>query len=324
MNIRDSISNIPPADTWEPQEEDIIFSNAKGIIAAPVSKSLNIIDEKGILDYFIMSSKKCYNSQVMRDHICLYLNYFEKYYDPDHELQVIMYRIKYMIDTTPLYSVENFMYDIRAYLLCSSLKSKVQAMVNDNYSLDLQYRNIPENLQYKNEHAMTMLIMSIFMNFVIPLITHFADTNKVDGIDEFILYVFDPILNMYPGIDIYSKIYETAYSNVSKSETKNAPIWAKQDIRGKDSVTHSYDSVNNIILNIMPKYVFNQSIISLNFTSILKSTSCQILDIEYEYNYISLSSSKRDESESSSEFDKSVPYSGDIIRKPYLYAGRAI
>ena len=293
-------SKLPKVDSWKPKQNDIIFSNVKGLIIAPVSATLQV-DAKD-LDYFVMNSKKCYNSQVMRDHICLYLNYFEKYFDQDKELQLILYRIKYLIDTTPAYNSLNFIHGIKAYVINERLKQKVLAMVEHNYELNLSYKNIPENLQYTNEHAKIMMTMSIFMNFVIPLITHFADKNNIINIDEFILSIFDHILAMFPGINIYAKIYETAYSNVSKSELKNAPIWAQQAIRGKDTVTHSYDSVVNIILNIMPKYVFNQSIIALDFTSIIKNTSCQVLDIEFEYNYVALSSSKRDD-DNASDFD---------------------
>ena len=50
--------------------------------------------------------------------------------------------------------------------------------------------------------------------------------------------------------------------SVSKSQYKNAPLWAKHDIRGKDVVSHSRDSVDNIILNIMPKYAFERNIVA--------------------------------------------------------------
>ena len=258
---------IPKVDTWTPEPADVIFKTNKGIIYAPVMDSLQITGDFKSLDFFIMNPKKCYNSPVMREHTCLYLNYFEKYYDPDKELCAILYRIKYLIDTTPLYGENEFINDIKMYMINPRLVAKARKLVDDNYALDLQYRNISENLQYTDEHAKIMLVMSLFMNFTIPLITHFAYVNKVGIIDDFILEVFDPILNMAPGVNIYSKLYETTYSNVSKSELKNAPIWAKQDIRGKDIVTHSYASVSNIILNIMPKYTFDKSIISLNFTS---------------------------------------------------------
>lgn len=265
--------NIPVVDMWQCPPEDIIFTNTKGIIIAPISKVLQITSDSPGLDYFIMNTKKCYNSQVMRDHTCLYLNYFEKFYDTDKELLIILSRIKFLIDTTPQYSEINFLNDVRVYILNERFKSKVNSMVDRNYQLDLVYRSIPENLQYTDLHAKVMLRMSIFMNICIPLITHFAYVNKIGVIDDFILQVFDIILNLYPEVDIYSKLYETTTSNVSKSELKNAPIWAQQDIRGKDTVTHSYASVNNIILNIMPKYTFDKNIISLNFTSINKNTS---------------------------------------------------
>ena len=295
-------SAIPLVDVWTPEPQDVIFTNAKGIIIAPVAPSLGLSPEFASLNYFIMSPKKCYNSQVMRDHTCLYLNYFEKFYDPEKELLLLMSRIKYMMDTTRMYTESDFLFDLKRYIISDNIKNAVRRMVDDNYSLNLQYRNITENLMYTDEHAKIMLCMSLFMNFVIPLLSHFAHQNKVGVIDEFIMQVFNLILYMFPGVDIYAKLYETTISNVLKSEAKN-PIWMKQDIRGKDPVTHSYASVCNIILNIMPKYTFDKSIISLNFTSINKNTSCQVLDIEYEYNYISLSSSRRDE-DNVSDFDK--------------------
>ena len=75
-----------------------------------------------------------------------------------------------------------------------------------------------------------------------------------------------------------------------------------QDIRGMNVVTHAQAAARNIILNLMPKYVFEANVVSLNFVSIKNCTKYTI-DIEYEYSFINLSSSKRDE-DSTSEFDK--------------------
>lgn len=309
-----NIQSIPPVDKWICQPEDAIIANTKGIIYMPVQPTLGLSEEWQTLNCFIMNSKKCYNSQIMREHTCHYLNYFEKFYDTDKELLVIVSRIKYLIDTVPAYTKLNFIHDIKTYIISNSLRNKAWQMVEDNYNLKLEYKNISENLQYTDQHAKIILCMSIFMNMVIPLITHFAYVKKEGVIDEFIMEVYDQILYMFPNIDIYSKLYETTISNVSKNEAKNAVLWAKQDIRGKDPVTHSCASVNNIILNIMPKYNFEKSIISLNFTSINKNTNCQVLEIEYEFNYIPLSSSKRDE-DNVSDFDK---YESNLIKQDEL------
>lgn len=303
FNFGNDGNRIPNIDTWEPEPQDVIFSNTKGFIIAPVTDCFNIKTEKDdTLNYFYVAPKKCYNSKVMRAHMCQYLNYFEKYFDPDKELLVTLAKVKYMIDYVPQYTHQNFLYDVRVYILSKSLIDKVIRLVECNYALDLNYKQIADSLQYTNEHAKILLTMSLLMNFTIPLITHFAYTHRRGEIDEAIMEVFDIILHLFP-VDIYAKLYETAISNVGKSQHRNARLWAKQDIRGRDVVTHSYSAVSNIILNIMPKYTFSNSIIALNYTSIQKSTGCQITDISYEFNYIPLSSSKRDE-DNVSDFDK--------------------
>ena len=68
----------------------------------------------------------------------------------------------------------------------------------------------------------------------------------------------------------------------------------KISIRAKNTTTHSKSSIENIILNIMPKYNYNQNIIAFNSTSIRKNTGFKITDIKYEFKYTLLSSSNRD------------------------------
>ena len=303
MELINPIVNVTPKiDNWVCSPEDALFTSTKNIIIAPISKCLGIESEN--IDYFIIRPKKCYNSQDLRDHLCQVLNYFEKYFDPDRELFVYLARIKFMIDNVQGYGYTNFMHDMRTYVLGDSIKNKVIQMTEYNYNLDLTYKNISESLQYTNDHAKMLLEISILMDCVIPLTIHFAHVNRITEIDEFILDIYDNILQIFPNADIFGKLYTTSYSNVSKSEYKNAILWIKQDMRGKDVATHSLESVNNIILNIMPKYAFDKNIVALNYTSVIKNTKCQITDIGYEYNFVPLSSSKRDAEDNTSEFDK--------------------
>lgn len=216
-----------------------------------------------------------------------------------------------MIDFVPAYDHNSFLRDLRVYILGESMKAKIENLVRYNYKLDLSYSNISAPLQYTNDHAICMMEMSIMMDLVIPLATHFASKKRIGEIDEFLLDVYDIILYIFPNVDLFSKFYETGISNVSKSENKNMLLWQKQDIRGKDVVTHSRDSVDNIILNIMPKYAFNRNVVALNYTSIQKNTNCQIIEIGYEFGFVSLSSSKRDGDENTSEFDK---YESNMIK----------
>jgi hypothetical protein len=181
-------------------------------------------------------------------------------------------------------------------------------MVEYNYSLQLSYKsNNNPQLQYTDNHAKTLLKTSVLMNLCIPIITHFAYIKKVANIDEYLLDIYDYIiytLSQMSHMDIAAKLYETANSNVDRNAKNNAALWKKQDIRGKDTVTHSTDTVRNIILNILPKYTFSQNMISLNHTSIQKSNKFQITDIRYSFNYVPLSSSRREGEDNTSDFDK--------------------
>lgn len=290
-------------DEWVPAEHEIIFKNIKRYFIAPVSAFWQTEPSPG-LDMFDLATKKCYNSEEMREHMCHYLNYLERYYDPDKEYLTVLCRIKFLIGYGNGYNKNAFIYDIRRYILNESLVSKVARMVDDNYRLTLSYKSINNPaLQYTDDHAKKMMVMSMIMNMMIPLLTHYAYTNKVTDIDTFLLEVYDYIIYMYPDVDIYSKMYETCITNVSKNEQRNKGLWMKQDIRGLDTVIHSDNSLDNIILNIMPKYTFTKNLVNLNFSSINNNTGFQVTDIEYEYSYIALSSSKRDE-DSTSDFDK--------------------
>ena len=116
------------------------------------------------------------------------------------------------------------------------------------------------------------------MNIIIPLLTHFIYTNKIINANGFLLEIYDILLHMYD-VDIYNKLYETSISNITKSGKNHSLLWSMQDIRGNNLTTHSLSCVNNIILNIMPKYQYSQNIIHFNFRSISNNTAFQITDI---------------------------------------------
>lgn len=281
-------TDFVPVDIWKPSsEEDIIFKPGRGSIRIPVTSLFQITDpSKESLDIFILSSKRCYNGDIVKCHISKYMNYFEKYYDTDHELLWMIARIKCNIDLIPSYTKEQFRYDIDRLILSESICMKAIRMNCDNYGLKLdekKYKNEKNpSLIYSDRHAKIILWMSLLMNMIIPLATHFIYINKIVNANEFLLWIFDSIISM-TDVDIYNKFYETSSSNVNRSAKKHERLWNKQDIRGKDTVTHSIESVQNIILNIMPKYTYDKNIISFNYTSINMNVHYQVTGIELTY-----------------------------------------
>ena len=142
-------------DKWIPLVGENIFTNVKNAIILPVSSFFGMT-KSNVLDTFFLLPKRCYNSDEIRNHICKYLNYFEKFYDREHELLFYMYKIKASIDmgvydnavdngviidgidneNTPP-KIKAFLYDIKTYILSESIYNKVWKMVEDNYNLEL-------------------------------------------------------------------------------------------------------------------------------------------------------------------------------------------
>lgn len=140
-----------PVDEWQPAcPEDEIFKTVRGAIMVDISSYYGL-EPNPQFDSFIMSTKRSYNNPDMRAHTVQYLNYFEKYYDTDHELLAIYYRLKYLIDIEPAYSKEAFLYDLERYIMHGPISLKIGFMNRDNYALNLTYKNLKNpNLQYSD------------------------------------------------------------------------------------------------------------------------------------------------------------------------------
>ena len=303
-----------PVDEWEPEPEDRIFKTTKGALILPVSQYYGIPNNDNF-NTFVLSTKRCYNGTTMLEHLPHYMNYFEKFYDQDHELLMIMYKIKYLIDYQEGYTKEMFFNDINKYIMSDSIIAKASMMNEDNYTLNLdskKYRNDKNpTLQYNDKHAKILMWLSLMMNMMIPLLTHFIYVNRITNTNQFLKEEYDNILqyiNDVMNVSIITKLQATASSNILKDSKDNKKLWEMQDIRSVSTTTHSIESVDNILLNIIPKYRYDKNIVSLNYSSIRNSNKYQVTAIGYEYNYVALSASKRD-LENNSELDKFESYS---------------
>lgn len=303
--------------SWVPTEDQIYFRTAKGIISVPLSSMFTYEDKN--IDIFDMSPKRCYNKDERREHFVHYLNYFVNYFDPDKELLRIYSFIKYCIDYEENYTKDDFLYDIKTYILSGTMYNKISNMTSYNYVIDLSYNSkIDESLVYTNTHGMIFMMLSIMTNIVIPLLSHFMSVNRITNVDGFTLEVYDVLISRFYSMDIINKLYETSNSTNDKSQKQHSVLWNKQDIRSKNLTTHSMDSLYNILLNIIPKYVFESNIISFNYNSLLKANSYKIESITYEYVFHSLSASKRDE-DNQSELDRYESYQIKKDESVYIY-----
>lgn len=318
--------NHIPVDLWDSpeypiDEQDRIFRNVKGSIILPISDFFGAQEKSKTLDYFAVSPKRSYNSDETREHICRYLNYFEKFYDKDHELLMVIYQIKLAMDYNKQYSIDMFLNDVNRFIIRNQgLYFKIRRFVEDNYLMNLSSSNSKTpNLQFENRHAKILYEISLMMNMYIPLITHYIYIHFIKDpaqIQHLVLSLFDLAVTKFEeeqGIYIYNKLYETSTSVVNKSKNPDKPLWDKNKIRGIDPTTHTEESTLDVVLQIMPKYTYlskkdngtNEvtNIINFNYFSNRQCLKYKITDISYEFPFVKLSSSKRDEDQNS-EFDR--------------------
>lgn len=301
-----------PVDEWDTDEkpasgDDKIFRSSRNQLILPLSEFFNTNKDKQ-LDYFITKTKRSYNSDDVRNHICKYMNYFTKFFDPDKEVLAIIYKLKVNIDYDKSYTREEFMNDINLYIIRnSSIRHKVRNFVNANYNMSINSKNTKTpNLQFTNRHAKILYEISLFMNIYIPLATHFMCIRCIKDAPDFMLELFDLCANSYieeQGVYIYNKLYEMAVSTTNSSKSTDKILWAKNKIRGNNPTTHSMDATKEIIVQVMPKYDYTRNIISYNCNSNRRTIKYKIIDAGYEFSFKSMSSSNRDD-EQNSEVDR--------------------
>lgn len=294
---------------WEAEPKDVIFSQIDGYIICPISHYFQVDDDSKI-NYFSIRPKRGYNKDKRRIHFIHTLNYFEKFYDGEKELLSIYANMKFFMDIkTDLYNEKAFVYDLKKYILDNPIiQYKIDRMNRDNYiPIKVKFTGKDECLYYDNNHLSIMMKISIMMIICIPLLTHFAYKNRIQDIDRFLLDTYLYIIKKFEDeVDLYSKFYETCHSNISRNKTKNS-IWNNQDIRGINVSTHTDSTVDDIILNIIPQYVYDDNPAMLNYVAVNNGIKFKITDVNYDFVYRSLSSSLRDADENS-EFDKYESY----------------
>jgi len=319
---RSIIPKFVPVDEWVMQPEDCIFAHARGAIIANIAPIYGM-PENSDINYFMMSSKRCYNSDTkmkeeklvigFREHNTTYLNYFEKFYDREHILFFIYAKLKYLIDYQENYTEDHFINDIVRCIIDNTMSPelhyKIGCMNRDNYNIHLTYRNNKNPcLEYTDFHATILMEISMLQNIIIPLVSHYIYTRKVPApeIKRILLRAFDRIFVMIVhkhGIDMISKLFETTTTNVNKSRNNNMILFDMQDIRGRNATVHSMYTLEDLIMQIIPKYTYSKNIIHFNYDAIMRDIKYKITDIPYEFALITVSSSSRDD-DNNSESDK--------------------
>ena len=294
--------------SWDIPEKDRILKVQDG--RNIVIKFSEIFYCRPILDVFYLRHKDSYISKL--DLITHYINYFLKYYDDDKELLTNYFHIKYLIDIDrdSVIGRKQFIDMLFTSLITDTIYEKVKRMVEDNYRIDLSQTNTEnikysESLEFTNEHAKLLLMISVIIKILIPVVLHYIamykDKKEIHNLSMYYKPIFE-MIEENENVNLYGKLFNSINVKVNLSETKNSVIWGKYEMEQEDTASYTEELLDkNIIVDNVFKYLFIKNIIAFN--SVIIDTQLEFFVIKnLNVNYREISTDK--DSEGLSSLDK--------------------
>lgn len=302
-----------PIDNWIEGPGDDLFQYNRDVIIVPVSKTILNTHASAYaeLDSFSLKVKKRYLDGI-KEKICRYMNYFLKYYDTDKELIYVYSSIKATMDLYmgANYTEDMFLCDIKRCFLTiypgrETILSKVRRLNTDQFGIKLnRYVSTNDALCYDPEHVKIMMEIAFLMDMLIPLCSHYCSVAKILDFNKFFIKIVQILLDLYPDVDIHSKIQETVLTLVASEQKADKKLWDIAVIRGIDIMTNTCTTVDTILESSFPKYTYNENPLNYNIAVIRNVIKHNITEISYEYDFIVHDSSKRDGEDMSSPMDR--------------------
>lgn len=260
----------PRIRRWKPKPEDIFVGFDGGIFYVYFDKFFNNSDYATYNPFKI--KKGSFDNKL--ELICRYINYFEKFYDTDHELIYAYSKIKHAVKVEKLFTAENiyafrdFLYDI---LFTPSMIKKIEDITMENYLDDIEgadekYKNDEkqhlESLRFTNQHVRILLSISFGMKIMSsPMYDFFTENDiKIDKYDGTIFRFYEKLFDIFnQDCDIYNKLYVYVKTKVMESNAINKIIFLQKEIQGKDIYTVINDMLNIILISDnMVKFAYSE------------------------------------------------------------------
>lgn len=262
------MSEFIRVDDWVPSEKDMVVTPYnKEFVYIPFDKIFD--DERlDVVNVFSIVKESYVNSLQV---ICHYINYFIKFYDKDNQLLMSYLKLRRLMRDDGITQL-SFIHALYSIMFTDYMKEAIIKMVDDNYYIDLSQNNpdkkkkYSESLEFKKEHALIMMQISVSIKLMVPVVFHFLNMKNVVSNKKEIYRVYEYLFTMYgKDINIYNKLYNQVLVKVKENHSRNDVIWNQRKIMGTNPIIvinqflHEY-----IIAEAMFKYVFCQNIISMN------------------------------------------------------------
>lgn len=258
--------------SWQPSQEDIVVTTDGKIFIMLFDKLLGMEKMAQYNKFYI--KKSAYEKQL--EVISRYMNFFMKFYDPEHEMASAFLKIKFALDREKRFNEENqqelidLIYEV---LFTDSIIEKICRMVEENYLDDIESsenskkyvskeRKHLESLEFTNKHMKILLRISFGMKCIAPILFHYTNLNniKVPRDGDLIYNFYKKLFTIFSdGVNIYNKLFVYVKTKVLESKSHNAPIFEQRDIMGVDEYSVLDKFLKNVLISDnMVKYKFNE------------------------------------------------------------------
>ena len=261
------------------------------------------------LNNFFINKKRTYVNII--DQILDNNNLMMTFDENDEVLLDYLY-LKYRIDDNKFKSKEEFVEKLYKCLFKDKFKQAIKDYVENNYKFEFDKeqeqnkKKYSESLVFTDQHVKILYRISMSVKFVIPLVLHYFSMNQlvIGDLSEYLIFAFNPLFTMMsePNVNITNKLFESVRSRVNATRYSDRVHWYYTEIMGIN-VDSTIDSIaKKLIIDILPKYDLEQSVLSLNHACINNNIEYGFR-INFPINYHSMSIIDKNEDDLS-DFDK--------------------
>jgi len=261
--------DIPDLNGWEPTEDQIFYIYENEAVRAKYEEMLGL-REGSRLSLFVIN-KNHYRTRM--EDVCKHINYFETFYDDNHELFTSSLSVKFIIDQNPNLKMTAFRDLILSRIITPTLVTKLKAMANHLYTINIntdeegKYKNTPK---ITNDHARQIVAVSFCIRCILPLCVHYSDTNnnfiqKRDYIGCFDK-IFIKIIKIFEKDDIHiiNALCKFVKYRVDRSYNADLIMWQKKkQLYGTVKSVYLEDVIHEVIIvKSLHKLDYGRSVVS--------------------------------------------------------------
>lgn len=198
------------------------------------------------------------------------------------------FSLKYAIDKNQYKEKDpnNFIYDTISTLFTPKLVKIIVDYVESNYitnvdaDIDETKNRFDPGTTFKDRHYKMLYQISSMSRLIIPLMTHYIYSYNLPDPNKFIMDFFMSLFKLVESgtdINIYAKLYLFVLKSINKTLYTDAVMWDRLKILGVTPQNSCEETMNKLITNVIPKYVFDKNIMKFNSVVVRKTIMSYVL-----------------------------------------------